>query len=207
MDRIKTSLTHANRIFLIVAIVVCLWLSISSFIAFARHHGDAEQGSNGNYFAPYRFAATSQVQSSEIDELSKQLTFMVWPQERQALALDLRRRLHREINQAPFNGYLWRQLSFAQKHTGLDFLERIWTIDNARLLNRWNIQENFVLSHHCFLDYARFNQVSDDFCGKVLADLPKLKSSEQLARRVGVNTARVKAVINEEGIEMSGAGK
>jgi len=207
LERKKTNLTKLNRIFLIVAIALCLWLGLSSFIASNALHGDAEQGSHSNYFNPYRLPIASQLHSSEIDALSKQLAFMVWPQERQTLVVDLRQRLHSKINKAPFNGYLWRQLSFAQKSAGLDSNERIWTIENARLLNRWNIQENLVLSHHCFLDYSVLNHASDDFCGAVLADLPNLKSAAQLARRVGVNEARVKAVMNEEGVDFSGAKK
>lgn len=207
MERVKTNLTQVNRICLFVAIAMCLWLSVSSFIASTQLRGDAERGSNSNYFNAYRLEVTSQAQRSQIDGLSRQLAFMVWPQERQTLALDLRQRLHSEINQSPFDGYLWRQLSFAQKHAGQNFRERVWTIENARLLNRWSIQENLFLSHHCFLDYSSFKQVSDDFCSQVLADLPRLKSSKQLARRVGVNTARVKAVMDEEGIETYGARK
>jgi len=190
------------KVIIFLAALVSLSLAVSAFSAARLAKENNADGSPVSFFA---FAKPVVPRFTEIDLLAKQLKFMVWEAERRKLAYELSKRLRIQINITPFDAYLWRRLSYAERAAGHAIEQRIWTLERALMLAGWNDKERLILSHHCFLDYAQFGAYSSEFCSDILHDLPSIKSLTQLAHMVGVDSKRIQEVLAQEGLDLSGS--
>jgi len=204
VDRSVTYLTVAARLATFCLIGLCLWLSGSSFMV-ARQLDSADHSVKKSVLNPFSGATVKGRADPQTSLLYKQLEFMVWDRERQELGSQLSERLRSQINRTPFDGYLWRQLSYAEKEAGSNIQQQLWAVERASKFVRWNKRENFLLSHHCFNNYSQFKALASQFCSDSLHSLPESKNLAQLGIKVGVDTERVQAVLDQEGIELWGS--
>lgn len=202
MDRPEANQSIVFKVIATVAISASLWLGVCAFLAVQRSTTGTEEASF-DQLNPFIQPVSSPENEQKIAELSKQLEFMVWSEERRQLGAELTTRLRAQINETPFNGYLWRALSYAQKDAGLSASEQAWVIERAELLLGWNKRERLILAHHCFVNHSLFHAFSTDFCHDQLSKLPSMNSIGLLAVSVGVSSERAKWVFDKEGITFS----
>jgi hypothetical protein len=148
------------------------------------------------------FASSRQTleRDKRIEVITKQLEFMVWERERSALHRELASLLKHNINDKPFDPYLWRSLTFVQADLLVPIEERAWTLGQAWKLLNWNHSERFVLAHHCFKSFDEFRVVSPTLCSEIIRNLPWTSNRAVLASFVGVEEQRLEQVLAMEGI-------
>jgi len=133
-------------------------------------------------------------------QLLEQSEFMVWQQESQAVADELLQILREDINQNPFSASAWRDLTFVDKRTSTPIAQRVWALERALVLSRWNKVELTKLTHHCVNEYRVFQRAASDLCSELTRRLPNDAHLPVLAQQLGVSPAQLIRALEAEGL-------
>ncbi len=201
MDNTESEVRHTVfiRVCLLSVGIVLLFFSIAVAKLSTSPSIDSRDGVA--IFSKTQGSAVDEIErSSKFKEVSKQLEFMVWKRERQALVSELTGLLHDEINIKPFDAALWRDLSFVYKHADVSQNDRAWVLQQAATLQKWNIPARTILAHHCVNEYAAFQQSAERLCDELIRALPLTTGVANLARKVGVSQITMQSVLEQEGL-------
>lgn len=125
--------------------------------------------------------------SETAKELSKPLSFVVWPHEKKILNQNLSLLLQKQININPFDSTLWSQLSMAQLEASTSYNERAWTLLTNTSFNSWKTSERLLITRHCIVAREAFLSLVPSTCSKLINSLPKSYSLNALAVGMGLN--------------------
>lgn len=192
--------------------LVSVWLSASAY--HARNHLQVLQtqetavSPNAISFSPLSRSQlplrTAQASQSEAAELRARLDFMVFAKERREAQVALVEVLHAQINRAPFDRALWRDLVFAKQGIEITDAETKSTFEIAKKLSRWSVNERILLLNRCVQQYQVLTKISPSLCSDLFDNLPMRHNVRRLSSLMGVEYHYLLNFLTGLGLEVSG---
>ena len=128
-------------------------------------------------------------------ELVNTLEYMVWPDQREQLLVELYSNLKRQSNLKPLDAWLWVQILSVQVEHEVARGDRVWALESAIRLNKWNEQRRPVLARHCLLSEHLLAAQLLERCLRLYTQLPWQDRPAYLSRSVGVSQSTLTAAL------------
>ena len=140
---------------------------------------------------------SAQLRELEADntDLENTLEYMVWPNQREQLLVELYSNLKRQSNLKPLDARLWLQILSVQVEHEVSHGDRVWALESAIRLNKWNELRRPVLAHHCLLSEHLLAEKLLQQCLRLYTQLPWQDRPAYLSRSVGVSQSTLLAAL------------
>lgn len=195
----KSSALFTRFVFAVSGVIALSYLALSALQASRAFHSGSQ---NVSSFVsnPYLITGDQTGNRNSVVAIQTQLEFMVWEPERRQLYEQLVSVVRQQINAQPFNGDLWRQLSFAAMEMENSAPGHAFALHNALLFTKWHPKERLVLLQQCVVRFETIEAVYPELCRNALRHLPKSIRRSVSASIMGVNLARLNYVLELSGI-------